>query len=287
VIRTIVGRQNASIKLARKLQRKKYRTERGLCVAEGFDLLASGVAHGLVPREVLVREGLESRVSELLGPSVSEVNVGVCTQSLIEECSSLGGAADVLALFPLPVASLADVDMGEGLTLYVHEVGDPGNVGTLVRSAAAFGAGGVLLSPRTADGCSPKALRAGMGAQFVVPVVPEVSFDDVQRKMAADVRRGESAPEVLVAEAKAGDDPREVVQRAQGAGGVLLVLGSERGSLPDMSQATTAVTIPQQALDSLNVAMAGTILLYEISRVRAAGRGGSEGVGDARPTSKA
>ena len=274
MIRAIAGRNNASVKLAGKLQKKKYRTERGLFVAEGLDLLLAADMVGACPVEILVREDLEERLPRRLrdAAQAGTLDVGVCDAATLAGASSLGGASDVIALFPLPSWSLGDLRLGDGVTVYLYGVGDPGNVGTIVRGAVAFGAAGVACSPGTADAFGPKAVRAGMGAQFLIPVVTEVARDDLEAKLDADESRGNPAPTIIVADPRADTDCRSLAQTMGRRGGedspgagVVVVLGSERGGLPEFRRPVVRVAVPQARFDSLNVAMAATILLYELS----------------------
>jgi TrmH family RNA methyltransferase len=133
-------------------------------------------------------------------------------------------------------------------TLALWRVADPGNVGTLVRSAAAFGAA-IALSPGCADPTGPKALRASMGALFGVPLG---DFDSAPGRRVALVPHGGTS----LTEAELG-------------GEVVFVLGAERAGLPAevLDRCDVRVSIPQSAdAESLNVAMAGTIALYERAR---------------------
>jgi RNA methyltransferase, TrmH family len=133
-------------------------------------------------------------------------------------------------------------------TLALWHVADPGNVGTLLRSADAFGAG-VALSPGCADLAGPKALRASMGAVFRVPVS---GFDAAPgRRIALVAHGGVPLPEVEL------------------EGDVVFVLGAEREGLPKdvLERCDVQASIPQSGdVESLNVAMAGTVALYELSR---------------------
>ena len=285
MIREIAGRQNHGVKLARKLLQKKYRRERGFLVGEGMDLLLAAVAGGAEVREILVRRELLSEVPADLrqqaaastgaGGSTSirgageGLNIGVCDQETLDYASSLGGSADVIFIVAQPVRHLNELDLGSDLVFFLDSVGDPGNVGTLVRSAVAFGLGGVICSPGTADPYSPKALRGGMGAQFSLTVVTDVEAGDLQARIAASAARGEAAPRVLVADPANGLDVREV----SGTGGLIVVLGSERRGPAARWEHAERVTIPQRRFDSLNVGMAGTVLAYELSRARAAAGG--------------
>jgi hypothetical protein len=132
VIRDIAGRQNHSVKLAHKLQKKKHRRERGLLVCEGMDLLLAAVAAGADIRDVLVRSDLFAGLPAELrkravaggeGPGV--VDIGVCDQETLDYAGSLGGAADVIFTCAQPLWSLAGVDLGGRVTLYLDGVGDP------------------------------------------------------------------------------------------------------------------------------------------------------------------
>ena len=134
------------------------------------------------------------------------------------------------------------------VTLALWHVADPGNVGTLLRSSDAFGAG-VALSPGCADPTSPKALRASMGAIFRVPLA---GFDEPGGRRVALVPRGGTP-----------------LAELDVAGEIVLVLGAEREGLPAdvLERCAERASIPQAAAaDSLNVAMAGTVALYELAR---------------------
>jgi TrmH family RNA methyltransferase len=285
MIREIAGRQNHTVKLARKLLQKKYRRDRGFLVGEGMDLLLAAVAGGADVREILVRRellseipaGLRERAAASTGAGGSagprgagdNLNIGVCDQDTLDHASSLGGSSDVIFIVAQPVRHLSDLDLGRDLVFFLDSVGDPGNVGTLVRSAVAFGLAGVICSPGTADPYSPKALRGGMGAQFSLTVVTDVEAGDLEARISASAGRGEQAPRVLVADPAKGVDVRDV----SGAGGLVVVLGSERSGPAARWEHAGRVTIPQRSFDSLNVAMAGTVLAYELSRSRASGGG--------------
>lgn len=163
--------------------------------------------------------------------------------------------AEVAALAhpPRVVAVFRRDDLPRGVrpvTLALWRVGDPGNVGTLLRAADAFGAG-VALSEGCADPTGPKAVRASMGSLFRVPLS---GFDE--------------PPGKRVALAPSGGIPLPELQLD---GDVVLVLGAEREGLPAdvLERCEQRVSIPQPGGgDSLNVAMAGSIALYELARRR-------------------
>ncbi len=269
MIRDIAGRQNHSVKLVRKLQQKKYRRDRGMLVCEGMDLLTAAVDSGAEIRDVLVRGDLLGDLPRALveaakasGDRSEGPHVGICDEETLSYASSLGGAADVIFTCAQRHASLGDLELSSGTALYLDGIGDPGNVGTIVRSALAFGLLGVLCSPGTADAFGPKAMRAGMGSQFSLPVVTEVTPDDLKARLAVLKERGHAVPEVWVAEPRGGEDAA-VVESASGA---IVVLGAERTGPGEEWLGARRVTIPQGRVDSLNVAMAGTVFAYEAYR---------------------
>jgi TrmH family RNA methyltransferase len=160
--------------------------------------------------------------------------------ALLAEVSTLAHPPRVVGVFRRrEQAGTADV------TLALWRVRDPGNVGTLVRSADAFGAG-VMLSDGCADPYGPKALRAAMGSTFRVPLL-------------------DFAPSNAVALVADGGDPLGEVDLERYS---TFVLGAERQGLPDdvLERCDARATIPVRGVESLNVAMAGTIALYERRR---------------------
>lgn len=232
----ITSASNPRLKLVRKLASGRQRAKLGLFVCEGEDLVAAGLAAGIRPVEVLVDA---ERPVELPGlRDAEEVEPG-----LLGELSSLAHPPRIVAVFrraDLPRELAAPT----GLALW--HVGDPGNVGTLIRTADALGPAFVALSPGCADPTSPKALRASMGAVFRVPTG---SFDDAPRPWIGLVPRGGSP----LAETDLGE---------RGT----FVLGAEREGLPEDVAAScdllASIPLAEDA-ESLNVAAAGAIALYE------------------------
>jgi TrmH family RNA methyltransferase len=194
-------------------------------VAEGEDLVDAARAAGIEPVELLV-------AGEDVAPS------------LLAEISALAHPPRVVGVYRRD-----DLPRGaRPLTLALWHVGDPGNVGTLLRTADAFGAG-VAFSAGCADPTGPKALRASMGAVFRVPTV---GFDEAPEPRVALVPR-DGTP---LAELDLGER-------------VTFLLGAEREGLPDdmLARCQARATIPSPGpAESLNVAAAGAIALYEALR---------------------
>jgi TrmH family RNA methyltransferase len=235
----ISSADNARLKLIRRLATRRAREKLGLFACEGEDVVEAALDAGIEPVEALVDAERPALLDRL--PNAETVE-----PALLAEVSSLGHAPRVIAVFrrdDLPRGTEPPV----GLALW--HVGDPGNVGALLRTADALGPAFVALSPGCADPTGPKALRASAGAIFRVPTA---GWDDVTGFRVALATRGE-AP---LWEA-------ELPPRAT------YLLGAEREGLPDEVAAAcdVRVSVPlAEGAESLNVAMAGTIALYEHRR---------------------
>jgi TrmH family RNA methyltransferase len=236
----ITSHHNQKLKEIRKLRmRRRWRDRSGLFVAEGEDLLsvADGQAWIAIERYAAAGSGL---------PGVA------VDAAALASASGLGSGTRTLAVYeerwaPTPVGPLC---------VYLHGVHDPGNVGTVLRSAWAFGASCVALGPGSADPYSPKAVRASMGGVFAVPLA---------RAGVGDL------PGTKIALVPGAGEPLAGLWRSTFAcdrsSAKVLMIGSERDGLPNdvVAQADHVAHIPI-ATDSLNAAMAATVALYELSR---------------------
>jgi RNA methyltransferase, TrmH family len=233
----ITSPSNARLKLVRRLASRRARHQLGLFVCEGEDLVAAGLDAGLEPVEALVDAERPALLDRL--PSAEPV-----APALLAEVSALGHPPRVVAVFRRDALPRGTRD----LCLALWHVADPGNVGTLLRVADAFG-GSLALSPGCADPTGSKALRASAGAIFRVPTA-----------------RFEEAPAPRVAlVARAGTALAELRRR----GAVTFVLGAEREGLTEevLAGCDEVAHIPQRGeAESLNVAIAGAIVAYEWSR---------------------
>jgi RNA methyltransferase, TrmH family len=235
----ITSAANPRLKLVRKLASRRQREKLGLFVCEGEDLVAAGLDAGLEPTEALVDAARPALLERLPGAET-------VAPELMASASTLPHPARVLAVF-----RSADLPRGTeppaGLALW--HVGDPGNVGTIVRAADALGPAFVALSPGCADPTSPKALRASAGAVFRVPLA---SFQEAPEPRVALVPRAGT-----------------LLWALDLAGQVTFVLGAEREGLPEsvLSECDAVATIPlAPGSESLNVALAGAVALYELRR---------------------
>ena len=192
----ITSPHNDKLKEIRKLARRRERDLRARFVAEGEDLVDAARHAGWEPVHLLAAAG-----SGLHGEEVE--------QALLDSVSGLGSGARTIGVYEARWGTPAGP-----LCVYLHGVGDPGNVGTILRSALAFGAASVVLGPGCADPFGPKAVRASMGAIFEVPVARTGSIDDVPGKRIALVA-GSGSP-----------------LQGPADGDVAIVVGAERGGLP-------------------------------------------------------
>jgi TrmH family RNA methyltransferase len=228
----IESKDNEKLKLVRKLRERKHREREGLFATEGEDLLEAGLGAGAEPRFVLVTADAEHEV-ELGGFEPDEVE-----PDLLASVSALGSGTRAIAVWPLVWAEELAAPC-----VYLHAVGDPGNVGTIVRTADALLGATVALGPDCADPFGPKATRASMGSIFARPPA-RAAVDATPAPRAA-----------LVAHGGAGLDDAL-------AGAATLCLGAEREGLPDaiLAACDTTATIPLAgAAESLNVAAAAAI----------------------------
>ena len=228
----ITSPHNEKLKLIRRLQARKHREREGLFVAEGEDLVGAAEAAGVEAEFVLVA-----------GRDVEP--------ALLDGVSELGSGTRIIGVYREHWA-----EPGGDIQAYLHAVGDPGNVGTIIRTAHALSDGPVVLGPGCADPYSPKAVRASMGSVFARPP-SRAELDSLDGfRLGLDVH--------------AGLDLREVRLEPP----VVLCLGGEREGLPAGREVDTNARIPMRpdGPESLNVAAAAAMALYEVAN-RMARRG--------------
>ncbi len=248
----------------RDLQRRKARGRRGLAVVEGVRLVEEALAAGLEFKGALVAPELarttrgQSLAAELASHAVPIEEVG---SRAFAELAGTETPQGILAIVQPRAWALNDVTGGP--ILVVDGVQDPGNVGTLIRTAHALGASASLLLRGSADPMNPKALRAAMGATFRHPVV---QLDD-----APFIAWGRERGLLLWAAAADGVPlPRALEARARKELIAVMVGNEGAGIRPHLNElAAQRVAIPlARGAESLNVAVAAGILLYEVLRGR-------------------
>jgi RNA methyltransferase, TrmH family len=263
--------QNPRLKAIKRLRSKRDRAREGRFAVEGEDLIAAAERAGT--RAV---EGFRVAGSGLGGEGFVDVD-----ERVLAAVSTLGSGTRVIGVYEQRWAS---VPMGP-LCVYLHGVGDPGNVGAVLRSASAFGASSVALGPGCADPYGPKSVRASMGAIFAIEVAQVESVGQLPGERIAlvahegEVLRGSPiraegegdelsvgtrAKETNISRADVGEESSD----GRRPGGSTLLVGAERTGLPEEIVAACERTahIPIAAADSLNAAMAATVAMYELTR---------------------
>ena len=231
----ITSSHNPRLKDLRRLQRRRERERSGLFLAEGEDLIEAAAAAG---RPAVA--GYRAAGATIGGADFEDVE-----PSVLDGFSTLGSGTRAIGVYEQRWGEPAGP-----VCVYLHGVGDPGNVGTVLRSALAFGASCVALGPGCADPHSPKAVRASMGAIFEVGL--------------ARVSDATKLPgERIALVARAGVPIRELADSRP----LTLLVGAEREGLPDeLVAACEHVAHIPIASESLNAAMAATVALYEMTR---------------------
>ncbi len=251
----ITSPQNPKLKLVRALQsRAKSRRKENAFIVEGVRLFEEAVAAKWSIRFVLYDRSLSERGMELLN-SLENVDIEEVDPPLLKSISDTETSQGILAVLdyaPLPIPD------SPNFLLIPDQIRDPGNLGTLIRTAAAAGVDAVILPPETTDAFAPKVLRAGMGAHFRMPIVA-MDWDEIKAQV-QDLT-------VYLAEME-GDVVYTEANLTQGC--AVVVGGEAEGASASARQLADAeIFIPMKdATESLNAAVAGAILLFEVARQR-------------------
>ena len=270
---TIVSsRQNPRIKQLRGAFAGHPRLSNGLIALEGEHLVEEALRSGMLLKTVFLSE--RRPLPSFLPHNLEVLRIEDELFSSLGETRSPQGIA---ALMLPPVRTLDEVLWGVPLILVACGLQDPGNLGTLIRSAEAFGGSGVLTTPGTVSAWNGKALRASVGSVFRLPVVSS-TIDDLLALRARGLRLLAAVGEGI------GTESITELSRVDLTTGVALLIGNEGAGLtPDLlALADARVTIPcAGTVESLNAAVAGSILLYEAHSQRA--RVGTPGAAAAGP----
>ncbi len=259
---SITSVSNSRVRWLKSLKERRGREAAGAFLVEGPHAIEQALRVGAEPAltayapELLTQRDHAARVLQALPADVSAVPVSERVLASVGDTRTTQG---ILAAFPLIQQAPDQMMMASGLSLVLDRVRDPGNVGTLLRSAAAAGADVVLLSPECADPFSPKVVRASVGAIFMVPLMV-LSWEDFARRLAG-------LPCVYATQAEA-DTPYYEADLARPCA---ILIGNEAAGLGEQARAlaTRSISIPLAAgVESLNAAVAGSVLLFEARRQR-------------------
>ena len=265
-LRRIEGRHNALVKELRQAFARAERTEDGDCAIEGLKVAEEAIRSGLKFRAFFFRESAQNLAERLLPQIGSHVETLLLPDKIFDGAVPSDTPQGVAALVRLREFSLDDVleRLQIGPVLVVVGLQDPGNLGTILRSAEAFGSAGVLLGEGTVSPFNSKVVRASAGSIFRLPVVLGKSAGGVEEIV---LKLRTQNVRLIATSSHKGT----ALDQANLTGPSAIFIGSEGSGLPRnlMAQVDELVAIPHTPqVESLNAGVAGSILLYEAARQR-------------------
>jgi TrmH family RNA methyltransferase len=259
-LRRIEGRHNALVKELRGAFAHGELTPDGNCAVEGMRILEEAIRSGLKFKAVFFRASAENRAERLLPQIAANVATLLLPDKLFASAVPSETPQGVAALVQCKPFKLEDVlaKSQAGPLLAIAGVQDPGNLGTILRSAEAFGAGGVLLGEGTVSPFNSKVIRASAGSVFRLPIV--------QAKLAGTLDQMRELGLRLIATSSHKGTP---LDQATLTGPLAIFIGSEGAGLPHdlLAEMSEVVAIPHSlTVESLNAGVAASIVLYEAAR---------------------
>jgi len=259
-IQTITSAANPLLRDVRRAVSRGERTANGLCIAEGFHLFEEALRSGCDVPMVIASEACRETVERQV-EGLSSTRITVLHAPLFQSIASTETPQGVMALVRMPEWSTDQVFQGASLVVVLDGLQDPGNAGTIVRAAEAFGATGLLFLKGSASPYHPKTLRASAGSLFRLPFVAGL---DASLAKATLRQQG-----VGVYAAMPYAPGRRQAPAADFVRRCALIVGSEgRGISKELYGLGEDVAIPTTGVESLNAAVATSVLLYEASRQR-------------------
>src|SRR5215472_11186696 len=265
-LRKIEGRHNPLVKELRQAFAHSNRTESGECAIEGLRIVEEAIRNGLRFRAVLFKESAQNLAERLLPQIASHVETLLLPDKIFDSTVPSETPQGVAALVRLRDSKLDDLveRIQVGPIMILVGLQDPGNLGTLLRSAEAFGSAGVVLGEGTVSPFNSKVIRASAGSMFRLPVVlakADGGLEPVITKLRSQSVR-------LIATSSHKGTPLDQARLTESSA---IFVGSEGSGLPRnlMAQVDELVAIPHAPqVESLNAGVAGSIVLYEAARQR-------------------
>jgi len=273
-LRKIDSRQNSLVKDLRKAFHAGEPTQDGYCAIESVKAIEEAIRSGLRFRAVIFSESARNRADKLLPQISTHVETVIVPDEVFSGAVATETPQGVAALVKIPQYSLEQVLAEASLVVVAAGLQDPGNLGTLVRSAEAFGAVAVLTTEGTASQYNSKVIRAAAGSMFRLPVVKAASKDIVTALREKKFR--------LVA---TSSHKGTAIDEADLTGGVALFIGGEGAGLPKAlaNEMDETIVIPHATgVESLNAGVAASIVLYEAGRQRRASADAGRGAREAK-----
>ena len=252
---------NNRIKLVRKLQNKKNRDAENKFVIEGINLVSEAIRRNIKTEYVMVSDEFDG--GELVQQLIDDASTTVCQVpgAIFDKITDADNGVGILAVIDKKTIQPEDISNlpHDANILVMDRLQDPGNIGTMIRTAVATGYGAIVLVKGTADVYSPKVLRSTAGMVFDIPIINVDSATELRKMMTSMNRK-------FVVTAVEGGKPyyEEDLQH-----GIALIIGNEGNGVSDemMALADVKVTIPMKGeIESLNAAISAAILMYEAIR---------------------
>jgi RNA methyltransferase, TrmH family len=265
-LRRIEGRHNALVKELRQAFARAERTESGECAIEGVRIVEEAIRSGLKFRAVFFRESAQNVAEKLLPQIGSHVETLLLPDSIFDGAVPSETPQGIAALMRLREFSLEDIleRLQVGPVMVVVGLQDPGNLGTILRSAEAFGSAGVVLGEGTVSPFNSKVIRASAGSLFRIPFASSKAFGGLD----AILPKFRSQNVRLIATSSHKGTPLDQARLTEASA---IFVGSEGSGLPRnvLAQVDELVAIPHATqVESLNAGVAGSIVLYEAARQR-------------------
>jgi TrmH family RNA methyltransferase len=262
-LRPVSSRQNALVKDLRKAFAQGEPTSEGFIAIEGVRIIEEAIRSGLRFQAVFFSQSGVAHAGRLLPQIAGQTETLLLPDDIFSSAVSTDtpqGVAALVKLRPVKLEDLLEQTGGNPLIVAVAGIQDPGNLGTIVRSAEAFAVRGVLLGEKTVHPSNPKVVRASAGSLFREPLI--------NVKLAEAIAHLKQNGYRVVASSSHKGEP---LYRSDFTGPLALLIGNEGAGLPHeiLAQADELITIPHSSrVESLNAGMAASILLYEVSRQR-------------------
>ena len=250
---------NPQVKAAAELKQKKYRLERGLFLAEGLRTVEEAVAYKAVVSIFYTAIEDDRTRAVLEEAAAQQVKLYCVSDAVLKKIADTETPQGIIAVCKMQPVALDDLLASGKMLLVLDRVGDPGNVGTMLRTADAAGIGGVVLLKGSVDAYAPKTVRSSMGSLFHVPVLAGVGEEDF-------IESAHSAGYELLVTCLDGADN---LYKADLHGRLAFVMGNEANGVSAglLEAADKRVFIPMAGrAESLNVAMAAGIVMFEALR---------------------
>ncbi|MDN3399507.1 RNA methyltransferase [Psychrobacter sp. APC 3426] len=253
----ITSDKNTTVKLVKSLlTQARQRKKQGQTVIEGVHLIDAALRSDYPFSQILLAESAHNHpeVLQVLTRLPTYTPILTLSDSLYESIRSLGTGIDIMAIINIPAPTLTTVNED---CLILNDVQDSGNVGTLLRTAAAIGIRNILCTAGTAQAWSPKTLRAGMGAQFALTIYEGLVVQDILDYVQTPLFATSSHTDTVIYQ----HDLKKPIAWIMGHEG--------QGVCDELMQCATPIALPQpNGQESLNVAIAGSLCLYETLRQR-------------------